>query len=118
MEAKIVCICCPIGCEISIIEKDGTYNISGNKCIRGENYAKEELKEPKRVVTATCAINSTKYSRLPVKTKSPVPKDMIFELLDQIYKTKVNVPVKTNDIIIKNFKNLNIDIIATLTIEE
>ncbi len=118
MTRKIICICCPIGCEISISEKENNYNITGNKCIRGENYAKEELKEPKRIVTATCATNSKRYPRVPVKSDKPVPKDLVFKLLEEIYKTKVNIPIKTNDIIIKNFNNLNINLVATFTIEE
>lgn len=118
MKKKIICICCPLGCEIEVIKEENNYFISGNKCLKGENYAKEELESPKRIVTATCYLTSIKYSRLPVKSDKAVPKDIIFELLKEIYRTKVNVPIKAGDIVIKNFNNLNIDIISTLTIEE
>lgn len=118
MQKKFICICCPIGCEVTAsLEKD-IYNISGNKCPRGENYVKEEIISPKRMVTATCATDSKEYPRLPVKTVSPIPKELIFSLLEEIYKIEVKVPVKSKDIIIKNFNNLNIDVIATLTIDK
>ena len=118
MTKKIICISCPIGCEITATKLDDGYIISGNKCARGESYAKEELLSPKRVVTATCQTNSIRYPRLPVKTDKPVPKELIFNLIKEIYKIEVNVPIKSGTPVIKNFNNLNINVIATLTIEE
>jgi len=118
MTKKIICISCPLGCEVSITEENNNYTITGNKCPRGENYAKEEILSPKRIVTATCATNSLRYPKLPVKTVSPIPKELIFDLLKEIYQIKVDVPIKSGTPVIKNFKNLNIDVVATLSINE
>jgi len=116
---SLTCITCPIGCllEVSGSTPDKLI-VTGNKCPRGEIYAIEEIRAPKRTVTATCRIDGELFSlkRIPVKTVSPCPKDKIPALLCDIYKVKVTLPVKTGDIIIDNWNGEGINIIATRTI--
>jgi len=117
---ELTCIVCPTGCPLSVEvgEGDGVLNITGNKCPRGAVYAKEEVCAPKRVVTATCGIAGNGHSlrRVPVKSAVPCPREKIPELLAEIYKTKIDLPVKIGDIIIADWKNCGIDIVATRTI--
>jgi CxxC motif-containing protein len=94
-------------------------SVTGNRCPRGVVYAREEIRAPKRVVTATCKIEGeTEHSvrRVPVKTASPCPKEKIPALLDDIYRLKITLPVKTGDIFIANWKGEGIDVAATRTI--
>jgi len=118
----MTCIVCPIGCALNVNDSKGSDNLSvtGNKCPRGEVYAQEEIRAPKRVVTATVQIESLcveqSVRRVPVKTKAPCPKEKIPALLQDIYKTSVKLPVKAGDILISNWNNEGIDIIATRTI--
>jgi CxxC motif-containing protein len=77
----------------------------------------EEIRAPKRTVTATCAINGEKggtasVRRAPVKTSSPCPREKISALLDDIYKVKITLPVKMGDIVIENWNGSKIDIVA------
>ena len=74
MEKDFICIVCPRGCRIHV---DNDSNITGNTCIRGEQYVRNELTCPKRMLTSTVRINSTKYSRLPVISSEELPKDLI-----------------------------------------
>lgn len=102
---KLICIKCPKGCELTI---EGDI-ISGNQCMRGVDYAKEELISPKRIVTT---LLKTQYGLVPVKSDKEVPKDQIFNVLNEIKKIKVN-NVKIGDIVIKNCLNLGINIVVT-----
>jgi len=91
--------------------------VSGNRCPRGAIYAQEEILAPKRVVTATCCIKNEDFpGRVPVKTDSPCPREKIPALLEDIYKTKISLPVKTGDTIIANWKGEGISIVATRSI--
>jgi len=54
--------------------------------------------------------------RIPVKTSSPCLRDKIPALLQDIYKTKVSLPVKVGDIIIADWNGEGIDVVATRTI--
>jgi CxxC motif-containing protein len=57
MERKLVCISCPLGCRLTVNWKDeGNITVEGNRCAKGESYAREEILAPKRVVTATVAV--------------------------------------------------------------
>jgi CxxC motif-containing protein len=113
MEKEYICIACPIGCHLKLnIDSDKNMNVSGNKCKRGEAYAIEEFSEPKRVVTATCAIGLKNMERLPVKTTKPILKEHISPLLDEIYALKLSSPVKRGQTVITNFRNTGIDVVA------
>jgi len=127
VKQNLTCIVCPIGCAIEVEKSSSQSNLSvtGNKCPKGETYAIEELTAPKRTVTATCMVREeftrrhggTEFiKRLPVKTSSPCPKGLIPDLLKDIYKVKVSLPVKSGDVIIENWNSEGINIIATRTI--
>jgi len=117
---NLVCIICPIGCTLDINDSGGLdkLKITGNKCPRGDVYAQEEVRAPKRVVTATCKINGETGSvrRLPVKTSSPCHKEKIPALLQDIYKVKVSLPIKAGDVIIAGWNGEDINVIATRTL--
>ena len=127
---NLTCISCPVGCSLSVEEgavgADGfpELTITGNRCPRGVVYAREEVRAPKRTVTATCEIedNSGKRGpyaprRAPVKTSAPCPRERINELLAEVYKLKVTLPVKAGSRLIKDWKGLGIDIVAVRNIE-
>lgn len=136
----LTCIVCPIGCSLSVNEKEnGELEVAGNRCPRGAVYAVEEITAPKRVVTATCRLGPAEACtepnpedplyrriyrhglcdprRLPVKTTVPCPKEHIDELLADIYQVQVNPPVKRGDTIIKNWKNLGLDVVAARALD-
>ena len=112
---ELICITCPRGCHLSV---DDNLNVTGNFCPRGEAYAKAELTHPVRMVTSTVAIASTLESRLPVKTKQPVPKELIFKVMEEIRKTVVNAPIHIGDVIIPNVCDTGIDVIAAKDIKK
>ncbi len=81
MQREMICISCPVGCHLTVtwhvqdVAADTDVEVAGNRCPRGEEYGKEEVRAPKRVVTATCAVNSELLARVPVKTDAPLLKE-------------------------------------------
>lgn len=116
---ELTCIVCPIGCLLNVEENGENLSVSGNKCKRGEVYAREEIFAPKRTVTATCNIAEAEciVGRVPVKTSAPCLREKIPALLDDIYKTTVALPVKAGDVIIANWKGEGIDVVSTRTLD-
>ena len=118
---NLTCIVCPIGCSMDVEDdpaaQDGL-SVTGNNCPRGAVYAREEVRAPKRVVTATCGIagGAGAIRRLPVKSSTPCPREKIPALLDDIYGTTASLPVKSGDIVIAGWKGSGIDVVATRTI--
>lgn len=112
---ELICITCPRGCHLVV---DDALNVSGNNCPRGAIYAKAELTHPVRMVTSTVKIDSEIESRLPVKTKEPIAKELIFKVMDEINKVEVKAPIKIGDVVIKNVLGSGVDVIATKDIRK
>ena len=75
---NIICISCPLGCQL-VVTKDGdNISVTGNTCKNGEKYGIEEMTNPKRVIPSTVVCKNGRLKRLPVKTADAVPKGMIF----------------------------------------
>lgn len=118
MKKDLVCIVCPRGCRLTIIEdkeSENGYKVEGNLCKRGEGYAIKEVTNPTRVITTTVVIENALLNRLPVKTLGEVPKEKIFECMEEINKVRVSSPIKVGDIIIKNICNTGVDIVSSKT---
>lgn len=125
--SEMICITCPLGCHLSIQRLSETeITVTGNRCSRGETYAREELLFPKRVVTTTCrAVRlsagtgaSTLYAprRVPVRTAGAFPKERIHELLDLASSLEVSLPVNRGDVLVRDALGTGIDLIATRSI--
>ncbi len=117
MTKELTCICCPMGCPLKaeVDEKGNVLSVTGNTCIRGENYAKTELVAPVRIVTTTAKTKSGKP--VPVKTKEAVPKSRIFDVVKEIKETSVDLPVKMGDVIVRNTADTGVDVVATRSAE-
>lgn len=116
---EMICICCPRGCYLTITAENGSIKeITGNRCRRGETYAKEELISPVRTVTTTIPLNGGRIPMLPVKTSKAIPKSLIFECIDRLRDVYANAPVSVGDVIVPDILGTGADIVATRTIGE
>ena len=107
---NLICICCPKGCHLCVDEENKA--VSGNSCPRGKEYGLNEVINPTRILTSTVKITGGALNRLPVKTNKPIPKGMIFEVMNELIKCEVSSPINRGDIIIKNVLGTGSDIIA------
>ena len=114
---SILCIRCPKGCELKLSVNKKDIKVKGNDCCIGVEYAIEETKNPMRIVSSTISILNSNYPRLPVRTKDPVPKNKIKEVIETIKGRTIKAPVKQNQIIIKNIANTESDLIAERDME-
>ena len=118
MVKEMVCIVCPMSCHLSVeMDKKKVLSVSGNTCPRGAKYANEEITNPTRMVTSTVLLKNAALTRLPVMTRTPIPKGKIRDVMKQINKVKVKAPVKMYDVIIENVARTGVDIIASRSID-
>ena len=111
---ELTCIVCPRGCRLTI---DDELNVTGNTCPRGAQYAKDELTNPKRMITSFVRVKNRENCVVSVKTSTSIPKGMIFDVMNEIEKVRVTAPVKIGDVAIKNVLNTGADIIITKNIK-
>ena len=107
---ELTCIVCPRGCRLTI---DDELNVTGNSCPRGAQYAKDELTNPKRMITSIVRVKNRENCVVSVKTSTSIPKGMIFDVMKEIDKVQVDAPTNIGDVAIKNVLNTGADIIIT-----
>ncbi|EFI41435.1 MULTISPECIES: DUF1667 domain-containing protein [Peptoniphilus] len=114
-ELNMTCISCPMGCmmKLKVDNEKNLLSIEGNNCKRGELYAKDEVKNPKRMVCSTVRVIGGIMPIVSVKTEMPIPKDKIFNIMEEINRVQIKAPVEIGYIVLKNVCNTNVNIIAT-----
>jgi len=116
---ELICINCPLGCHLTVDDSDkNNIIVTGNTCPRGAKYGKDEVLNPKRMVTSSVEVIGGNESVVSCKTKEAIPKELIFKCLDVLKNTKVKAPVNIGDILVKNILDTNVDIVATRNIKE
>lgn len=116
---KIICIGCPKGCSLEVQHNEKKiHKINGYNCKIGLKYAETEFTEPKRTITTTVKLKSGVLPFVPVKTKDPVNKEKIFEVMNVIRKLEIESPVKVGDIVISNIAGTGVDLICTRNIKK
>ena len=65
-----------------------------------------------RTISTTVEIKGGLHPRIPVKTKGDIPKEKIFEVMEEINKVSVTSPVKCGDVLIENVLGTGIDVVA------
>ena len=107
MERKLTCIICPLGCALSVKSEDGkTFDVTGNTCPRGKEYAINECTNPRRTVTST--VRCSDGSLVSVKTDRPIPKENMADCMALINKVIAKRPLSIGDIILENVFGSNI----------
>ena len=119
MEKVITCIICPIGCSITVNgEGERIDSLCGNKCKRGEEYAKNEFVRPVRILTSSALVSDAEFPLVPLRSSKPLPKDMIFDCMEEVKKLNLKAPVRRGDVLIENVLGTGVDIVATGTVEK
>ena len=117
MTKKITCIECPKGCSLSIdIENCRVIKVSGNQCPKGEKYAHQEIENPMRVLTSSVLAEGLSLKMVPVRTDKPIPKSRIMEAMDEVKRVRIKEPVTAGSVIVNNFMNLGVNLIATRSV--
>lgn len=110
----ITCIACPQGCRLEI-ETDGSrvISVAGHKCPHGEKYARQEIEAPMRTLTTSVLAEGLELKMLPVRTDKTIPKDRLFDAMEEIKKITVSKPLKAGEVLVSNFLGLGVNLIAT-----
>jgi CxxC motif-containing protein len=111
-----VCVVCPVGCEVDVVH-DGSRIISteGNKCEKSEEFVRQELIEPMRILTTTVRIQGSRWPVIPVRTDKSVPKRLFPRIMKRLARIKLQAPVNMLDIVAGDVLHTGVNIIATRT---
>jgi CxxC motif-containing protein len=113
-----LCIGCPLGCRVELDEAQGeVLEVRGNSCKKGEEFARQEHIDPRRMVTTTVTVTGALWPRLPVKTSGAVPKAMVADVCRTLRQVRVHAPVTLGDVVMSDVLGTGIDVVATRDME-
>jgi len=114
----LTCILCPLSCQLELQVVAGEVQaVRGNSCNQGVEYASKEYTCPTRMLTATVALQNGKVNRVPVRTRTEVPKSCITECMGAIQQLQVSAPVKRGQVLLFDLAGTGIDLLASRSIE-
>jgi CxxC motif-containing protein len=116
-QIKLICVNCPKGCELEITKEGDTFVKVNAGCKRGENYARQELTDPRRMIASTVRVKGGIHPLIPVTTSEPFPKPRIHELLAELRKVEIEAPVVMGEAILPSVLGTDIDIIASRSMD-
>ena len=116
---EVICVQCPENCSITVRMRDKEIiDIKNAKCERGKEFSVKEVTSPVRDFFTTVRVKQGKIPVLSVRSTRPIPKNMLFECASRVAKLVVTAPVSIGETLIRNILNLDVDIVATNTVEK
>ena len=144
MRKTITCIICPNGCLLSADVSEpgtdapvtGTENprsidspvtgagyprridspVTGAGCPRGEAYFIQEITDPRRTLTSSVLVTDGELPLCSVRLTEPIPIARIPDVMKEIRKMKIEAPLESGTVLIRDVLGLGSDVIATKTI--
>jgi len=109
----LICIQCPLGCQMQADKQGEEIRVWGHRCPRGDEYARKEVLNPERVLTTTVATNCPEKPRLPVKTRGQIPLEKIRPAMEIINTILLEKTVEIGEVIYPDLLNTGVDLIST-----
>ena len=118
MTRTFTCILCPNGCEITVEhENKQVLSCTGNKCDKGKEYVTQELQDPRRTVTSSVLVTGGVRPLASVRLTGPIPRELIFPLMEKIKTLCLTAPVKPGAVVMENVFGYGCDLIVTSGVE-
>lgn len=114
---ELICVSCPKGCHLNITREGDTFTQIIAGCKRGEDYAKQELCDPRRMVATTVKVKGGIHPLVPVATAAPFPKPQIELLLVELRQVEISAPVHMGQVVLHHALGTEVDVIASRSLD-
>lgn len=116
-EKELLCIVCPAGCRLrAVVQPNGSFNVRGNGCKRGVQFAIDEMTHPMRSLTTTVRTAFEGVPVLPVRTDGVIPKEKIFEAMRELSRIVVRERLACGDVVLQDVADCGCRVIVTSNI--
>lgn len=114
-QGNMLCTVCPKGCVMQV--ETMPFSVSGNECERGESFARQELTNPKRVLTAVVKTDSSQVPLLSVRTDRAIDKSKLFSTMKAVKKIAVSGPIRPGQIVARDIAGTGANLVATWSVD-
>ena len=117
MSRTSTCIVCPNGCSLEAsLDEAGTLAVTGAKCKRGKEYARQEMTDPRRTIASSVVISGGDLPLCSVRLTKPISKKQIFDVMDAIRAVRLKAPARIGDVVIRDVCATGSDVMVTKNI--
>ena len=116
MEKYYCCTTCPLECKLTVREDEtGAFvAVAGNRCPRGEDFARQELVLPLRVLTSTVRLEkSAGQVLLPVRSDRAFALKKHRQAVEELQSIRCRAPVRMGDVVIEKIAGTEAAMIAS-----
>lgn len=111
---NVTCTVCPMGCCIRVGLHDGEpVTFEGHQCKRGPVYARDELLDPRRMLTTTVRVRGGSVRLVPARTSASVPRDKLSAIMGLVRTLFVDAPVKPGQVLSADLLGTGVDLVAS-----
>ncbi len=110
---QVICTSCPRGCPLQVAILADAVRVSGQACRRGVRYAREEVTNPRRIVTTTVRVRHGSLPVVPVRSEVPIPKDRIPAALVELRGVVLSAPVEEHQVVLPSVAGTGIAVVAS-----
>ncbi len=109
---NLVCPSCSRACLLLVtFDEAEAVQVTGNACLRGQAWALEEIRDPRRTLTTSVATAFPGQPRLAVRI-ADVPQPRVRQAMDAIDDILVTEPVAAGAVVANNFLGIGLRIVA------
>ena len=113
------CPRCSNGCMISYLEEAGRIiTIKGATCPKGEKFIYETVAPPDSLVDADVYVKNGMVSMAKVRSAKPVPGPMVEQFEKALKKAEIEAPIEFGQVVIENYMDSGIDIVARASVKK
>lgn len=109
---RIICVSCPMGCAIEVAGGIPA-RVSGHGCPRGVVYAREEVLDPKRVLTTSVRVIGGDLPLASIRTTHPIPRRLIPAAMAVLRSVEVSAPVEAGQVVVGDVLGIGAAFVAT-----
>lgn len=119
MIRQFTCIICPNGCDLeATLDGNNVKSIEGALCDKGKKYVEQELIDPQRTISSSVFVKNGEIPLASVRLSKAVPKDKIFDVMNEIKTIVVDAPVTAGTVLKSNILGLDSDLIVTKNVDK
>jgi CxxC motif-containing protein len=116
---EMVCIACPLACRLAVsLSGRGDVTVTGHRCTRGEAYGTEEVRAPRRILTAVVRTDSAEFPCAPVRTDRAISRELVNQLLSELDAMQVSLPIRQGQAAREDFDGARVVFTRTLPPDE
>ena len=113
-ERTVTCTVCPLGCSVRVRLHDGVpVGFEGHQCKRGEAHARDEILDPRRLLTTTVRVRGSATRLVPARTSGPVPRERMMAIMSIVRTLVADTPVRPGQVLLADLLGTGIDLVAT-----